>query len=310
LGRGLEDISHLFLSANGQKGAARQNSSTPEEREKPASEERFPRVVAVTGDYRGLEKSFLVCNLAVELARRKRRVRVVDADPCFPDQPFLWGLRPADSLARLAEADDGHDLQVARHGPLGVQLLSLDVDMAQFAKLPEPGRRRLWNGLRAFEADAQLLLVDTPTYINSNSQLIYQKAHQIVVMVPSDPLGMTDAYRVVKSILSTRQKAPLGMVAYNVRMVAEAQAIAQQMTQTVSRFLDARIANLGYLYADANIEKSIIQGTPLLLTSIHSQAAKCLAHIAERIWAQHGARERHGVTSFFHSLSETLKDRP
>jgi flagellar biosynthesis protein FlhG len=265
--------------------------------------------VAITGDHRSLEKSFLVSNLAVELARRNRRVRVVDADLSFPDQPFLLGLRPADSVAKLAAPEEnGETLEIILQGPLGVKLLSLDIDFSRLMILPERARQRLLEGLMAFEADAQLMLVDTPANGGQNSRLIFQMAHQIVVMVPSDPLGMIDAYLVIKGILTLKPDAPLGMVTYKVRTVAEAQAIAQKMGQAVNEFLGFSISNLGYLYADLNIDKSISQRKPLILGTVRSRAAQCLAHITDKIWVGGKGSSAAAGGSFFAALHKALEN--
>lgn len=309
LGKGLEDVSHLFLSAEEKQESGPEDQSQPTAQLPPTAAQQFPRVVAVTGDHRSLEKSFLVSNLAIELARRGRKVRVVDADHSFPNQAFLWGLRPPDSLAGLATAEgDGQDLQVILRGPLGVTLLSLDIDFSRVVVLPEPARQRLLTGLMAFEANAQLMLVDTPTAINLNARLILQLAHQIVLLVPSDTLGMIDAYSVIKGILALRPAAPVGMVIYNVRMMAEAEAIAQKMSQTVMKFLGFNITVLGFLYADLNIAKSIAQRTPLVLSATRSRAAKCLRGIADKIWAQEETRAQATHTSFFAAMDQALGD--
>jgi flagellar biosynthesis protein FlhG len=263
-------------------------------------------VVAVTGDHRCLEKSFLVCNLAVEQARRRRQIRIIDADPSFPDQPFLWGRRPGDSLIRLAEEENGHQPEVILEGPLGVKLLSLDVDLHHLRELPEPSRERIWSALRTFETDAGMILIDTPTPDHENARLIHRLAHQIIVMVPSDPLGMMDAYSVIKHILAIRPDATFGLVIYQVRMVSEAKSIFDQMTRALGTFLDVTVVNLGYLYADINIERSILQRTPLSLTPARSRAAQCLAQIAERLWMRPGSRER-TQRSFFQDLRQTLE---
>jgi flagellar biosynthesis protein FlhG len=307
LGKGLEDVSHLFLSSEERPDTHRSDGEPKEDNGQQNADELFPRVVVVTGDHRSLEKSFLVCNLAVEFARRRRRVRVVDADLSFPDQPFLWGLRPGDSLTRLAAEEDGHDLQIALQGPLGVKLLSLDIDFRQMRGLPQPVRNRIWKGLRAFETDAQLMLINTPALPNENARLIHRLADQTVVLVPSDPLGMIDAYSVIKSILMIKPSASLGIVVYKVRMVAEAESIAQQMTRTLNEFLDINVTNLGYLFADLNIERSMMRRTPLCLMPSHSKATQCLSQIAERIWLHRSTQDQKTDLSFFEALGQELE---
>jgi len=309
LGKGLEEVSHLFLSAEEKQESSPEDQPQPTVQLAPTAAQQFPQVVAVTGDHRSLEKSFLVSNLAIELARRGRKVRVVDADHSFPDQPFLWGLRPPDSLAGLAAAEGGgQNLQVVLRGPLGVELLSLDIDFSRVAILPGPARQRLLASLMAFEANAQLMLVDIPTSIDLNARLILRLAHQIILLVPSDTLGMIDAYAVLKGILALRPAAPVGMVIYNVRMMAEAEAIAQKMSQTVMKFLGFHIALLGFLYADLNIAKSIAQRNPLVLSATRSRAAQCLRGIADKIWLQGETKAQVTHTSFFAAMDQALGD--
>jgi flagellar biosynthesis protein FlhG len=311
LGKGLEDISHLFLSTEEKQRTSSKDLSTPAPPVREPTEHHFPRVVAVTGDHRSLEKSFLVSNLAIELARRGHQVRVLDADLNFPDQPFLWGLRPGESMAHWAMAEENDpERQVVLQGPYGSRLLCLDIDFSKLSALSETNRRRLLARLMAFEADARVMLVDTSASLNPNSRLIFQIAHQIVVLVPSDHLGMIDAYAAFKGILALRPSALLGMVAYHIRMVAEAEAVTNKMTQVVKKFLNSDIADLGFLFADLNIVKSILQRKPLVLSTLRSRAATCLSLIAERIMAQEGIRAQTGNSSFFASLIQALEDRP
>ena len=306
MGKGLEDVSHLFLSSEETSLSSRTEENSAGNPGDSRKDEAVSRVVAVTGDHRCLEKSFLVCNIAVELARRRRQIGIVDADPSFPDQAFLWGRRPGDSLARLAEKENGHEPQVILEGPLGIKLLSLDVNLDHLKELPESSRERIWAGLRTFETNARMILVDTPAPIQGNARLIHRLAHQIVVMVPSDPLGMMDAYSVIKRILEARPDVAVSVVIYQVRMVSEAQSIFEQMTRALGEFLNVTVINLGYLYADVNIERSILKRTPLCLTPARSRAAQCLAQIAERLWVQTGPREKR-EGSFFQDLRQALE---
>lgn len=302
----MEEVSHLFLSADESPQPSRSQESPLENPPASQSNKPFPRVVAVTGDHRCLEKSFLVSNLAVELSRRRRRTRIVDADPSFPDQAFLWGRRPGDSLTRLAEEENGHEPRVILEGPLGVKLLSLDIDLRLLRELPEAAREKIWAGLTSLETDAQMILVNTPAPVHENARLIHLLAHQIVVMVPSDPLGMMDAYAVIKNILSTRPRITLGIVVYQVRMISEAQSIFKQMTRALNEFLNVTVVNLGYLFADANIERSILRRTPLSLTPAKSRAAQCLSQIAEKLWVQPRSQEEQ-ERSFFEALRQVLE---
>jgi flagellar biosynthesis protein FlhG len=182
----------------------------------------------------------------------------------------------------------------------------LDVQLSHLQELPEKAREKIWRGLGSFEEEAQLMLVNTPPSIHENAQLIHRLAHHIVVMVPSDPLGMMDAYSVIKNILAIQPHTTLGLVVYQVRMITEAQSIFDQMSRALGEFLEATVVNLGYLFADINIERSVLQRTPLSLTPARSRASRCLAQIAEKIWLQPSRRDDQN-RPFFQSVREILE---
>ena len=116
------------------------------------------RIIAVGSGKGGVGKSTLTANLAIALARRGRKVGLVDADIYGPSQPVILGNQGSKPVARDKKLEPVDS-------PVGIPVLSM-------GHLVEPGRALAWRGPMAGNALAQLidahwgdvdtLLVDLP----------------------------------------------------------------------------------------------------------------------------------------------------
>ena len=89
LGRGLESVSHLFLSRREPPSHA---APSPHEALAPTAttRARTPYLFVASGS-EVIGKSVVACNVALELARRGHTTAVVDADPSQPTVRLLMG---------------------------------------------------------------------------------------------------------------------------------------------------------------------------------------------------------------------------
>ncbi len=151
------------------------------------------RLIAVGSGKGGVGKSTLTANLAIALARRGRRVGIVDADIYGPSQPMILGNQGERPEAR-------EEKLVPVPSRFGVPVLSM-------GHLVEPGRAIAWRGPMAGSAltqlidahwgDAELLLVDLPPGTGDVQLTMLQKfkpAGAVIVSTPQD-LALIDAAR-------------------------------------------------------------------------------------------------------------------
>ncbi|MDV3457731.1 Mrp/NBP35 family ATP-binding protein [Sphingomonas sp. HF-S4] len=159
------------------------------------SERRARRLIAVASGKGGVGKSTIAANLAIALAKRGRRVGLVDADIYGPSQTRLLGvdgIRPESREKTL--------LPVPTR--FGVPLLSMG------GLVPE-GQAIAWRGSMAGGAlgqmvdadwgDAELLILDLPPGTGDLQLTMVQKhkpAGAVIVSTPQD-LALIDATRAI-----------------------------------------------------------------------------------------------------------------
>jgi ATP-binding protein involved in chromosome partitioning len=156
--------------------------------EKPAR-----TVIAVGSGKGGVGKSTVAANLAIALARRGRRVGLVDADIYGPSQPRIMGNNSRPELA---------DKLIVPVEAWGVRMLSI-------GQLVDPGSALAWRGPMAASAlgqlmdadwgDADTIVVDLPPGTGDIQLSLIQKwkpAGAIIVSTPQD-LALIDATRAI-----------------------------------------------------------------------------------------------------------------
>jgi ATP-binding protein involved in chromosome partitioning len=165
------------------------------------------KLIAIGSGKGGVGKSTVAANVAVALARRGRKVGLVDADVYGPSQPTLLG-----SDAKPT-ADNDQLIPVEAHG---IKFLSL-------GQLVSAGHALAWRGpmatgalaklLEADWGDADILIVDLPPGTGDVQLSLIQRSRPdgaVIVSTPQD-LSLIDARRAV--VLFNKMSVPvLGIV--------------------------------------------------------------------------------------------------
>ena len=157
------------------------------------ADRRRRMIIAIGSGKGGVGKSTLTTNLAVALAKKGRKVGVIDGDIYGPSQPRLLGVE------RLKPQVEGDKL-VPIDSPHGVKVLSM-------GNLVPPGKALAWRGPMAGKAlgqlvdaewgDTELLLIDLPPGTGDVQLSMMQDAKPdgaVLVSTPQD-LALLDAAR-------------------------------------------------------------------------------------------------------------------
>ena len=157
------------------------------------ADRRRRMIIAVGSGKGGVGKSTLTTNLAVALARKGRKVGVIDGDIYGPSQPRLLA-------TERAKPEVEGDKLVPVESPHGVRLLSMGMLVA-------PGKALAWRGPMAGKAlgqlvdaawdDTELLLIDLPPGTGDVQLSMMQDSKPdgaVLVSTPQD-LALLDAAR-------------------------------------------------------------------------------------------------------------------
>ncbi|MDD5745685.1 MAG: hypothetical protein PHO30_00330 [Candidatus Omnitrophica bacterium] len=269
LGKGLEDISYLFLSSEQENDASRFSSSQPVTRD-PAVPSLPTKSVCLIGNSADMRDAFLIINLSLALARLGMRIAVVDMDEGFPCINFFLG--------KNNEAPGlGDSNELIRKGPLGVQLAGLDRNMLK--RLSDSREKsRMLEQLEAIEANTDLIIVSiSQDNLRRMEPVLRDVIREFLVIVPPQKEPMLDSYRAIKRIFSHNPLAKIGVIITDIAHMYEVEAVYTTMAGAVRKFLDKELYKYGFLFS----VKQEMDAKANIASFYDADLTACISNIAQ-----------------------------
>jgi flagellar biosynthesis protein FlhG len=242
------------------------------------------RVVAVTSGKGGVGKTNISVNLATLAAAQGKRVLLVDADLGLANSHIVLGVAPRYHLGHLLDGTVGID-EVLAMGPHGLRVLSASSGVQEMTRLDDAQKLRLVTAFDPLDDRFDLVLIDCGAGIGDNVVFFAGAAQMTLLVVTPEPTSLTDAYAAVK-VLSQRAGVRHFSVVVNwASDEAQARDIFQKLSRVTDRFLQARVAYVGSLPRDENVQRSVMAQQPVVDLYPQSPASRALGHLAQAILA-------------------------
>lgn len=240
------------------------------------------RVIAIASGKGGVGKSVLAVNLAISLARARRRVVLLDGDLGAANDDVLLNLRPvrrlsptlSTPLAPLA-IDAGHGLLLIP-GPVGVRAGGIDPSA-------------LWCRLHELDAIADTIVVDLPAGIDPFVVETGAQADSLLVVTTPEPPAAGDAYALIKGVTHRRSEGrctprqSIELVVNQARDDASGRIVHERIALVAQRFLGRRLPLAGVIAFDAGVPRSVTTRAPLVVHDPSTPASGAITAIAARI---------------------------
>src|SRR5512140_2767761 len=189
----------------------------------PARRRGARRVISIGGGKGGIGKSLISANLGIELARRGKRVVLVDADLGGANLHTTLGVDvPRRTLSdfierRVSRIDD----VVTPTGIANLGLVSGALDHLDAANPRHAQKMRLLRHVQQLDADFAILDLGAGTHSNVLDFFLVSD-HGILVLVP-EPTAVENAYRFVKAAFWRRMRNVAQVYGYDplIRAVTE-----------------------------------------------------------------------------------------
>jgi flagellar biosynthesis protein FlhG len=189
----------------------------------PARRRASRRVVAIGGGKGGIGKSLVSANLGIELARRGKRVVLVDADLGGANLHTTLGIDlPRRTLSDFIERRVSRIEDVVT--PTGIPnlgLISGALDHLDAANPRHAQKMRLVRQVQQMEVDYAILDLGAGTHTNTLDFFLVSD-HGVLVLVP-EPTAVENAYRFVKAAFWRRMRNVAQVYGYDplIRAVTE-----------------------------------------------------------------------------------------
>lgn len=231
-----------------------------------------PRVVTVLSALREDEKSGMLANLGVSLARQGKNILMVDARATSNSIGAWLNANPEQTLLDVARQQ--RTMQDA------IKIVSSGLSVAMLAKyvpvspgVPTENSRRLSRVFDVAVNRSDLVIVDSEIDINDAFPLASLDESEVVMQVSANPTTIKTAYGLIKRVNSRIGRRSYGIIVSGATE-KEAKLVYTNMAQAASRYLAVPLHFVGYVPEDehmrkaAHLGRSVIDAFPLAGASL------------------------------------------
>lgn len=249
------------------------------------------KVIAVTSGKGGVGKTFVSANLAAALARRGRKVLVLDADLGLANLDVVLNLYPKLTLHDVFTGKATLD-EAILPAPGGFSVLLAGSGMVEYSRLTPEVRGEFLRTVQTLVPRYDMILLDTGAGISDVVLFAVSLASEVLMVATPEPTSLTDAYATIKVLISQQQRRSLRLIVNQTTRAGSGPAITRQLQQVLDRFVVAApgqsfsLVHLGDLPSDPEVRQSVMRRQLLMQTAPGSPAAMALARIAETLDTQ------------------------
>jgi len=252
---------------------------------------RRGRILAVTSGKGGVGKTFLSANLAAALARRGKRVLVLDADLGLANLDVVLNLFPKVTLHDVFTGKNTLE-EAILPAPGGFSVLLAGSGLVEYSRLTPEIREQLVQIIDVVAPRFDHIILDTGAGISDVVLYAVSMADEVLVIATPEPTSMTDAYAVIKVLATQQQRQQIRLVVNQVNRAGDGRVIRGQLQLVSDRFVTPllppgsaapRLDLVGEIPLDPAVRESVKRRQLLLELMPGCAAAQGIEAIAARL---------------------------
>jgi flagellar biosynthesis protein FlhG len=257
------------------------------------------RVTAITGGKGGVGKTTLSVNMALSLAKMKKKVLLFDGDLGLANVDVLLGLAPTRNISDFIEGRCGLN-EICVTGPYGLRIIPASSGLQSMVELDSRAIHELIHNFSELEP-VDIMLIDTAAGISNQVMSITQAAQDILVVICNDPTSFVDSYAVIKILNRKYGRTNFGIVVNKAQSSQEAYEIFLRFQETIAQFINISIHFLGNVPFDDYIQLAARARLPLYEICPQAPIVKSFNQVAYAInqWHEQNQSLISGGVHFF-----------
>ncbi len=261
---------------------------------------RQARIITVASGKGGVGKSNISVNIAISYARLGKKVLLMDADLGLANVNILLGVIPKYTLYDVIKGEKNIEEILIPYRD-NIWIIPGASGFYQVAELKADQRKFLVSNLEYLD-NFEIIIVDAGAGISNNVLSFIASSNEVLVVTTPEPTALTDAYGMIKAVVSQSADAQVKLITNMIRNVQQGKKVYQKLSEVCQRFLGIKIENLGYVFEDEALRKAVSQQKPVVVSFPDSKAAHSIEHLVLRLEKMDHLVSKKGMKGFMKKL--------
>lgn len=228
----------------------------------------------------GVGKTWLAITLAHALARRGRRILLVDGDLGLANIDIQLGVGPEHDLHGVMAGRLPLASAITRLDGVGFDLVAGRSGSGSLASAAPEAVARLRGDLVALADRYDAVIVDLAAGLDRAVRLLAGGGRTLLVVVTGEPTSLTDAYALIKLLVRAGEPARPAIVVNRARGVADGRRTYDTLRRVCESYLGLSPELAGIVRDDDRVSDSIRGQAPLLERYPNCRAAEDVLSLA------------------------------
>lgn len=239
------------------------------------------KIYSVVSGKGGVGKTNFSVNLAIKLQQMGKKVLILDADVGFSNANIILGVETHLNLFHLINGEAVLEDIIVK-GPEGVDLISGGTDLFYLEDLNYSKQQEIIDSL-SFIGSYDIMIIDNGAGISKQTLTFTSFAHEVILVTTPEPTAITDAYSFLKGVSIYKAKEKVKVVVNQIPDTSYGDYAFQKLSNTARQFLKLDLENIGYIYNDIRVSKSVMEQVPIVIKYPNALASKNITQISQNI---------------------------
>lgn len=262
------------------------------------------KVITIASGKGGVGKTNFVINLAVVLQRKGQKVAILDADFGMANVDILFGIRTKYSIYDILYSGKSIE-EVSTVMDNGIKVIPGGSGISELVDIDNEKRQKLLNEFSKIN-NIDLLLIDTGAGLSPVVLNFTEVADEVIVVTNSEPTSLTDAYGLIKVLISQNINTNINLVINRARNIKDAQETFKKLSKTIEIFLNKSVKYLGYIIDDDKVGQAVLQQKPFTEIYPKSGASLCINKISSELLGSETKSNNTSIKEYFSKLIKIM----